>query len=59
MENKAEYSFTRQEVETIVGKTLTDTEWTVMANELVDALDYYFTEEVPRLFADLDSMIAE
>lgn len=59
MTNKVDYTFTRQSVESSVGRTLTDKEWEVMASELEDALDYYFYDEIPRLFADLDFLVQQ
>lgn len=59
MKNKVSYVFTRKNVSDIVGRPLTDKEWEVMSSEIEDALDYYFYDEVPRLFEDLDNMIAE
>jgi PHD/YefM family antitoxin component YafN of YafNO toxin-antitoxin module len=59
MENKVDYTFTRHNVETIVGRAITDKEWEVMSSELEDALDFYFFEEVPRLFEDIDELVAE
>ncbi len=59
MENKVDYTFTRQQVESIAGQSITDEQWLVMASELEDALDYYFSEEVPRLWSDIDSLVAE
>lgn len=59
MENKVDYTFTRLDVERIVGQAITDSQWTAMASELEDALDYYFTEEVPRLWSDIDTIVAE
>jgi hypothetical protein len=59
MENKVDYTFTRADVERIVGQAITDKQWEVMASELEDALDYYFNDEIPRLWGDIDSIIAE
>jgi hypothetical protein len=59
MENKVDYTFTRADVERIVGQAITDKQWEVMASELEDALDYYFNDETPRLWGDIDSIIAE
>ena len=59
MENKVEYTFTKEQVELSVGQKLTDKQWEVMASELEDALDYYFWEEIPRLWEDIDSLVEQ
>lgn len=59
MENKVAYTFTRQEVESVIGKTLTDKEWEIMASALEDSLDTFFGEEVISLYEDIDQMIIE
>jgi hypothetical protein len=59
MENKVDYTFTRAGVEKIVGKSITDKQWEVMASELEDALDYYFNDETPRLWQDIDYLVEQ
>ncbi len=59
MENESSYTFTRAQVEQIAGQEITDEQWEVMSEELLDALDYYFKDETPRLWSDIDSMMAE
>lgn len=59
MENKVDYTFTRSQVEGIVGKPITDKQWEVMASELEDALDYYFNDETPRLWGDIDYLVEQ
>ena len=59
MENKAEYTFTQEQVELAVGQEITDKQWEVMASELEDALDYYFWEEIPRLWADIETLVEQ
>lgn len=59
MENKVDYTFTRADVELAVGQSITDKQWEVMASELEDALNYYFYDEIPRLWADIDSLVEE
>ena len=59
MENKAEYTFTKEHVELAVGQEITDKQWEVMASELEDALDYYFWEEIPRLWADIETLVEQ
>ena len=59
MENKAEYTFTKEQVELAVGQEITDKQWEVMASELEDALNYYFWEEIPRLWADIETLVEQ
>jgi hypothetical protein len=59
MENKVDYTFTRKQVSDAVGRELTDKEWEVMASELEDAIDYYFYDEIPRLFTDIDYLVEQ
>ena len=59
MENKVTYTFTRQQVAEALGETLTDKQWEVMASELEDLIDYYFYDELPRVWADIDEMVAQ
>ncbi len=59
MGNESSYTFTRAQVEQIAGQAMTDEQWEVMSEELLDALDYYFKDETPRLWSDIDSMMAE
>jgi hypothetical protein len=58
MENKVDYTFTRADVERIVGQAITDKQWEVMASELEDALSYYFADETPRLWQDIDYLVS-
>ena len=57
--DKVVFEVTRDEVVAIVGRTLTDTEWEAMADEIADFLDYYTQDEIPRLFGDIDSIVSE
>ena len=59
MENKVDYTFTRKEVENLVGQAMTDKQWEVMASELEEALDYYLKDEATRLWEDIDSIVKE
>ena len=59
MENKVDYTFTKAEVELSVGQNITDKQWEVMASELEDALNYYFWEEIPRVWAEIDNLVEE
>jgi hypothetical protein len=56
---KVDYSFDRATVEGAIGSTLTDEQWEVMKNELLDALDYYFSQEAVSLFEQLPEIMAE
>ena len=59
MENKVVFQVSREEVVAMVGRVLTDREWEVMASEIEDFLEYYTNDEVPRLFGDIDHLVAE
>ena len=61
MENKVDYTFTRQQVQNFLpaGTELTDYQWEVMASELESAFDNIFPEEVRILWEQIDEIIAE
>jgi len=59
MENKVVFEVHRTDVGSMVGRELTDLEWKVMASEIEDFLSHYTSEEVPRLFEDIDYLVAE
>ena len=59
LENKVDYTFTRADVELAVGQAITDEQWEALASELEDALNYYFYEEIPRLWADIDVIVED
>ncbi len=59
MENKVDYTFTREQVENSVGKSLTDKQWEVMASELEDALNYYLYDEITRIWEDIDYLVEQ
>ena len=59
MENKVDFTFTRKQVEDWADRPITDREWEVMASELENALDYYFNDELQRLWLDIDVLIEE
>lgn len=59
MEDKVVFEVTRSQVESIVGSSLADNQWRAMSVEIADLLDYYTKDEVPRLFDDIDSILAE
>ena len=59
MENKVDYTFYRDTVETHAGRPITDKEWEVISSELEDALDYYFGEELVRLWQDIDQLVED
>jgi hypothetical protein len=59
MENKVDYTFTRADVEQKVGQAITDKQWEIMASELEDALGYYFNDEIPRIWEDIDYLIEQ
>jgi hypothetical protein len=57
--NKVVFEVTRSYVDTLVGATLTDVQWSAISSEITDFLEYYTADELPRLFADIDSIVAE
>jgi len=59
MENKVDYTFTRADVENVVGQSITDKQWEVMASELEDALSYYISDEIPRIWEDIDYIVEQ
>jgi hypothetical protein len=58
MENKIEMTFTRAEVERIIGVSMLDKQWEVLASELEGALEFYFEDEIPRLWSDIDYLVS-
>ena len=59
MENKIVFEVHRTEVSSMVGRELTDREWEVMASEIESFLEHYTSIDVPILFGDIDSLVAE
>ena len=54
MENEVSFTFNRYQIEQTFDRQLTDEEWKGVAEDLLDALDYYFWEEVPRVVNEID-----
>lgn len=59
MENKVDYTFTRQQVETIIGNPIQDKQWEVLASEIEAALDWYVEQETVNLWAEIDTLVEE
>lgn len=59
MENKVDYTFYRDTVEAHAGRPITDKEWEVVASELEGALDYYFGEELVRIWDNIDYFVEQ
>ena len=59
MEDKFVFEVHRTEVSSMVGRELTDREWEVMADEIESFLEHYTAIDVPLLFADIDTLVAE
>lgn len=57
--DKVVFEVTREYVSSWAGRNLTDTEWSVMSDEISEFLDYYTKDEIPRLLSDLDNIVAE
>ena len=53
MENEVSFTFNRYQIEQTTDRQLTDEQWKTVAEDLLDALDYYFWEEVPRSLDEL------
>ena len=54
MENEVSFTFNRYQIEQTTDRQLTDEQWKTVAEDLLDALDYYFWEEVPRILNEID-----
>jgi hypothetical protein len=54
MENKVEFTFTRNQVDNLIAGIMTDKQWEVMAWMLEDSLTYYLQEEAQRFWEDID-----
>lgn len=59
MENKVDYTFTRQQVEAVIGNPIEDKQWEVLASEIEAALDWYVEQETVNLWAEIDSLVEE
>jgi hypothetical protein len=59
MENKVDYTVTRQEVETYFTRTFTDREWEALASEIENIFYHYLWADLPMIVADLESIIEE
>jgi hypothetical protein len=59
MENKMEYTFTREELERFAKRPVSDREWEVMASEIENLIDFYVYSDLNSLWDDIDNLIAE
>ena len=59
MENKVDYTFYRDNIEAHAGRPITDKEWEVVASEIESALDYYFDQEVIRVWENIDYLVEQ
>jgi hypothetical protein len=54
MENKVDFTFTRNQVDNLIAGVMTDKQWEVMSWMLEDSLNYYLQEEAQRFWEDID-----
>jgi hypothetical protein len=59
MENKVDYSVSRQEVETYFTRTFTDREWEALASEIENIFYHYLWTDLPLIVEDLENIITE
>jgi hypothetical protein len=59
MEEKIEFTFTRNDVDNLIPGVMTDKQWEVMSSRLEDSLIYYLHEEAQRFWADIDYLVEE
>lgn len=59
MENKSTYTYTREQIDSYAGRPITDKEWEVVSSELDSSLDYYFGEELNRIWDNIDHLVSE
>jgi hypothetical protein len=57
--NEVIYKVSREQVSKMNGKPLTDEEWAVMYDEIVEMLDHYASNEIPALLDELDTYVEE
>ena len=57
--NEVIYKVSREQVSKMNGKPLTDEEWAVMYEEIVEMLDHYASNEIPALLDELDTYVEE
>ena len=59
MENKSTYTYTREQIDSYAGRPITDKEWEVVSSELDSSLDYYFGEELNRIWDNIEHLVSE
>jgi hypothetical protein len=59
MENKVDYTVSRQEVETFFSRTLTDKQWEVLASEIESIFYHYLWTDLPAIVENLDSLVEQ
>ena len=59
MENKVEFTFTRDQVEGYIGHPIEDKQWEVLASEIEAALDWYVEQETTNLWNDIDYLVEQ
>jgi RNA binding exosome subunit len=59
LENKVEFTFTRDQVEGYVGHPIEDKQWEVLASEIETALEWYVEQETTSLWNDIDNLVEE
>lgn len=57
--DKVVFEVTREYAEQILDSRLTDEQWSVLQIEIRDFLDYYTKDELPRLYGDIENILAE
>jgi hypothetical protein len=57
--DKVVFEVTREYAEQILDSKLTDEQWSVLQIEIRDFLDYYTKDELPRLYGDIENILAE
>jgi hypothetical protein len=59
MENKVDYTFYRDTISSHAGRPITDKEWSIVSSELENALDYYFNEELLRVWDNIEYLVEQ
>jgi hypothetical protein len=59
MENKVDYTISRQAVEQYTNQTFTDREWEVLASDIESFIDYALYQQLEQLLEELPQSIAD
>ena len=59
LENKVDYTVTREEVGNYFSRTFTDKEWEVLASEIENIFYHYLWEDLPGIIEDLPNIVKE